>query len=452
MPTPDWRRNARRATPPVDAARLVAYDVLRAVDEQDAYANLELARALRERRVSGRDAALATELVSGTLRMRGAYDAVLTALVHRPVDAPVRDALRLGTHQLVAMRVPAHAAVATTVELVRQRVGHRPTGFVNAVLRKVAELPLDGWLDLLDADLATRMSHPAWVVDELAAALGDRADELSELLAADNRPPRVTLVARPGVSTPDELGGEPLDVSPFAVALTGGDPAQLPAVLGGRAGVQDAGSQLVALAVATARVEEGDGLWLDVCAGPGGKTALLAALAVGRDARVLAGERQPHRAALVRSAVRAVPAGMAGVVVADGTRPAWRAGAFDRVLVDAPCTGLGALRRRPEARWRRSPEDLDDLVPLQRRLLAAALDSARPGGVVGYATCSPVVGETAEVVRGALATRSDVTLEDAPALLPWLEEAESAVLPGALQLWPHRHGTDAMFLAVLRRS
>ena len=425
--------------------------MLRAVDEHGAYANLELARARRERRVTGRDAALATELASGTLRMRGTYDAVLAALVHRPVDAPVRDALRLGTHQLLSMRVPPHAAVATSVSLVRDQVGHRATGFANAVLRKVAERDLAGWLDLLDADLATRTSHPAWVVDELAAALGDRVDELPELLAADNQPPRVTLVARPGLSSPDELPGEPLPVSPFAVVHEGGDPGEVPAVREGRAGVQDAGSQLVAIATATAGLEGTDARWLDMCAGPGGKTALLAALAVERGARVLAGERLPHRAALVRSSVRAVPMGMVGVVVADGTRPAWPPGAFDRVLVDAPCTGLGALRRRPEARWRRTPEDIDALGPLQRDLLLAALDSVRPGGVVGYATCSPVVRETAGVVRDAMAARDGVRLEDAPALLPWLEDAESVVLPGALQLWPHRHGTDAMFLALLRR-
>jgi 16S rRNA (cytosine967-C5)-methyltransferase len=441
-----------RRTPPVDVARLVAFDVLRAVDEHDAYANLELARALRDRRVTGRDAALATELVSGTLRRQGTYDAVLAALVHRPVDAPVRDALRLGTHQLLSMRIPAHAAVATSVSLVRDRVGHRVAGFVNAVLRKVAERDLEAWLDLVQADLATRSSHPGWVVDELAEALGDRADELPELLAADNEAPRVTLVARPGLATVAELGGTALPVSPYAVEHAGGDPGEVPAVREGRAGVQDAGSQLVALALATAPVDGPDTRWLDSCAGPGGKTALLAALAAERGARVLAGERQPHRAVLVRWAVRAVRDGMAGIVVADGTRPAWPPGAFDRVLVDAPCSGLGALRRRPEARWRRTPADLDVLVPLQRGLLAAALDSVRPGGVVCYATCSPVVRATAVVVRGVLAERGDVRVEDAPALLPWLDGAGSAVLPGALQLWPHRHGTDAMFLALLRRG
>jgi 16S rRNA (cytosine967-C5)-methyltransferase len=167
---------------------------------------------------------------------------------------------------------------------------------------------------------------------------------------------------------------------------------------------------------------------------------------------VLANERQPHRARLVAQATRAAGAGMAGVVVGDGTRPAWPRDVFDRVLVDAPCTGLGALRRRPESRWRRRPTDLDELVPLQTALLDAALDSTRAGGVVVYATCSPVVAETAGVVSAVLDARSDVLLEPASDLVPEVSDASSVHLPGAVQLWPHRHGTDAMFMALLRRA
>ncbi|MGH3412564.1 MAG: RsmB/NOP family class I SAM-dependent RNA methyltransferase, partial [Marmoricola sp.] len=422
-----------------DDPRRVAFDVLRAVDEADAYSNLELGRVLRERRLSGRDAAFATELVSGTLRMRGAYDVVLGSLVSRRLDPPVRDALRLGAHQLLGMRVPAHAAVGTTVSLVRAAVGHRPAGLVNAVLRKVSVRDFDSWMEHLDAPAVARFSHPGWVVDLLAEALGPRHEELPALLEADNRAPKVTLVARPGLAGREELGGEPLGISPYAVELPGGDPGGLPAVREGRAGVQDAGSQLVALLTTTAPVDGNDNRWLDMCAGPGGKSALLAALAAQRDARVVAGERQPHRAELVRSAVRATGRGMAGVVVADGTRPPWPPDRFDRVLVDAPCTGLGVLRRRPEARWRRSHDDLDDLVPLQRALLGAALDAVRPGGVVCYATCSPVVAETAEVVSAVLADRADLELLDAPGMVPWVEGAESTSQPGAVQLWPHLH-------------
>jgi 16S rRNA (cytosine967-C5)-methyltransferase len=433
----------------VDAARLLAFDVLRAVADSDAYANLELSRLLRERRLSGRDAALATELVGGTLRQRGAYDAVIDQLVDRPLDEPVRDALRLGAHQVLSMRVPHHAAVGTTVDLVKKRIGHRPAGLVNAVLRKVADRSLDDWL--AGRTLAERHSHPAWVVDALARAL-DRPDELEALLRADNERPSVTLVARPGLAARDELGGTPLSITPYAVVLPGGDPGALPAVREGRAGVQDAGSQLVAVVTARAVVEGADARWLDLCAGPGGKAALLAALAAESGARVLAHERQPHRARLVAQATRAASAGMIGVVAGDGTRPAWRPATFDRVLVDAPCTGLGALRRRPESRWRRQPADLDDLVPLQVALLEAALDSVRPGGVVVHATCSPVVEETAGVVRTVLADRDDVRLEPALDLVPEVQDAESAHLSGAVQLWPHRHGTDAMFVALLRRT
>jgi 16S rRNA (cytosine967-C5)-methyltransferase len=439
--------------PKPDAARLLAFDVLRAVAERDAYANLELSRLLRDRRVNGRDAALATELVGGTLRLRGAYDAVVDQLVDRTLDDPVRDALRLGAHQLLSMRVPTHAAVGTTVELVKQRIGHRPAGLVNAVLRKVADRSLEEWLQ--GRSLAERSSHPAWIVDALARAL-DRPGELEDLLRADNDRPAVTLVARPGLATRDELltipGAEPLAVSPYALTLSGGDPGQIPAVREGRAGVQDAGSQLVALALARAEVEDADRRWLDLCAGPGGKAALLAALAATTGARLLADERQPHRARLVAQAARACPDGLLGVVAGDGTRPAWLPGSFDRVLVDAPCTGLGALRRRPESRWRRSPSDLVELVPLQAALLESALDSTRPGGVVVYATCSPVVEETAGVVGGVLAGRDDVRIEPVAPLLPEVTDAESAHLAGAIQLWPHRHGTDAMFVALLRKA
>ncbi len=217
----------------------------------------------------------------------------------------------------------------------------------------------------------------------------------------------------------------------------------------GRAGVQDAGSQLVALALTRAPLEGRDERWLDLCAGPGGKAALLAALARERGATLLAGERMPHRARLVAQALRATGG---HVVTADGTRPPWLPDSFDRILVDAPCSGLGALRRRPESRWRRSSQDLERLVPLQTALLTSALDSVRPGGVVLYATCSPVVAETSGVVASVLAGRSDVRLEDARPLVPEAADAESAHLAGAGQLWPHRHGTDAMFWALLRRE
>ncbi len=292
-------------------------------------------------------------------------------------------------------------------------------------------------------------------MDALTEAVG--GDEIDALLDADNVPPAVTLVARPGRSSVADLGGTPTAFSPYGAVSAGGNPADVPAVAEGQAGVQDEGSQLVAHALAAAPVDGADSRWLDLCAGPGGKAALLAALAAERGARVVANEVQPHRADLVRRTL-AGAAGVEEVTVADGTAPPWPAGSFDRVLVDAPCTGLGALRRRPEARWRRQPGDLDSLLPLQRALLSAAVDLVRPGGVVVYATCSPVLAETRDVVGSLLVKRDDVKLGDAVALLTRAAGLRADVpdcegpLQGTAQLWPHRHGTDAMFLAVLRKG
>ena len=459
-------RPGRPRSEKVDAPRLLAYDVLVAVREQDAYTNLLLASMLRERHLAGRDAAFATELVSGTIRRQGTYDAVIAACSSRPlskVDPSVLDALRLGCHQILAMRVPTHAAVSTTVELVRERLGHGPAGFLTAVLRKVAAHGMSGWVRRVAPDPAAdptgfatvAYSHPRWVVEALDEALGS-SEELEELLAADNAPPKVTLAARPGLASVEELvaaGGAASAMSPYAVELASGDPGSVPAVAEGRAGVQDEGSQLVALALAAAVVEGRDDRWLDLCAGPGGKSALLAALAAGRGAHLLAAERQPHRAQLVRRATAAASRGLLGVVTADGTAPAWPAGSFDRVLVDAPCSGLGALRRRPESRWRRTPEDVKGLVTLQERLLRSALDSVRPGGVVAFVTCSPVVAETSDVVGRVLQDRDEVALEDATGLFPDVPglRPETMRLPGTVQLWPHRQGTDAMFFALLRK-
>ncbi|MEU7257115.1 transcription antitermination factor NusB [Streptomyces rimosus] len=461
--------------PRKDPVRILAFEALRAVDERDAYANLVLPPMLRKARESGdfdgRDAALATELVYGTLRWQGTYDAIIARCVDRPlreVDPPVLDVLSLGAHQLLGTRIPTHAAVSASVELARVVLGDGRAKFVNAVLRKIAADDLNGWLERVapeyDEDpeehLGIVHAHPRWVVSALWDSLGGGRAGLEDLLAADNERPEVTLVARPGRSTPEELieavGEEsalPGRWSPYAVRLAeGGEPGALDAVREGRAGVQDEGSQLVAVALANAPLEGADRTWLDGCAGPGGKAALLGALAAQRGARLLASEKQPHRARLVARSLAGNP-GPYEVIAADGTRPPWRPGSFDRVLMDVPCTGLGALRRRPEARWRRRPEDLEGFAPLQRELLRQALLSVRVGGVVGYATCSPHLAETRAVVEDVLKARggADVTAEwiDARPLLPGVP----ALGDGPdVQLWPHLHGTDAMYLALLRRT
>jgi 16S rRNA (cytosine967-C5)-methyltransferase len=451
-----------------DPVRRAACDVLCAVTDRDAYANLLLPATLSQRGLTGRDAALATELTYGTLRGIGTYDAILGVCSDRPLvtlEPAVREILRLGTHQLLATRVAPHAAVATSVDLVRDVVGQRPAGFVNAVLRRVATRDLEAWLEIaappraddLVGHLAIRYSHPQWIVSALAEALGEKpADGLAEteaLLAADSERPRVTLCAVPGQADPAELaaaGAAPARWSPFGAYLREGDPARVPAVAQGRAGVQDEASQLAAIALARLDVEGSDGRWLDLCAGPGGKARLLTGLAASSGARLVAAELRPHRARLVRSAVGAAGAG--GVLVADGTQPPWRPGAFDRVIADVPCSGLGALRRRPEARWRRSPETVTGLGGLQRGLLATALESARPGGVVAYVTCSPHLAETRDVLAAVLGTRRDIEILDAPAVLAEVPDLACADPDSRYaQFWPHRHGTDAIFLALLRR-
>ncbi|MDX3228645.1 RsmB/NOP family class I SAM-dependent RNA methyltransferase [Streptomyces sp. ME19-01-6] len=465
--------------PKKDPVRILAFEALRAVDERDAYANLVLPPLLRKARqesteakpFDARDAALATELVYGTLRRQGTYDAIIAECVDRPlreVDPPVLDVLSLGAHQLLGTRIPTHAAVSASVELARVVLGDGRAKFVNAVLRKVAADDLDGWLEKVappyDEDpeehLAVVHSHPRWIVSALWDALGGGSAGIEDLLEADNERPEVTLVARPGRSTTKELTaavGEgsalPGRWSPYAVRLAeGGEPGALDAVREGRAGVQDEGSQLVALALASAPLTGPDERWLDGCAGPGGKAALLGALAAERGAALLAAEKQPHRAGLVERALAGNP-GPYQVIAADGTRPPWRPGSFDRALVDVPCTGLGALRRRPEARWRRRPEDLAGFAPLQRELLRQALTAVRVGGVVGYATCSPHLAETRAVVEDVLKGRGG----PAPAA-EWIDARPLMSGVPALgdgpdvQLWPHLHGTDGMYLALLRRT
>ncbi len=441
---------------PLDPARRAAFDVLRAVSERDAYANLALPALLRERGITGRDAAFATELAYGTCRTRGLLDAVIVAAAGRPldrIDPVLLDLLRLGTYQLLRTRVDPHAALDTTVDQAGIEFDTARAGFVNGVLRTISERDEASWVAELAPDdpvgrAAFVHAHPRWVAQAFVDALGADAGELDELLASDDARPVVHLAARPGVLTAAELA-EQVDgtvgrYSPYAVYLTGGDPGELAALREGAAQVQDEGSQLVARALTLAPVEGADGgNWLDLCSGPGGKTALIAALAGGTGARVTAVEPAPHRAELVEqnTAGLGVP-----VLRVDGREPGLEPGSFDRVLVDAPCTGLGALRRRPEARWRRQPGDVPALGKLQRELLASAIRLTRPGGVVLYATCSPHLAETVGVVADALRRHPVQTLDTRP-----LFEGVDRLGDGPyVQLWPHRHGTDAMFAAALQ--
>jgi 16S rRNA (cytosine967-C5)-methyltransferase len=435
-----------------DQPRRAAFDLLRGVAEQGAYANLLLPSLLRDRGLSGRDAALATELGYGTLRAQGTLDEILAACASRPlptVDSSVLDVLRLGAYQALRTRIPAHAAVATTVDLARATGNGRASGFVNAVLRRVTAATWDEWCDRLSVGapalhrLAVRTAHPDWIAVAFADALDGDLAETEAALAADDTRPQTHLVTWPGLLERDALvaesGGTPGPWSPYAVRMDGGDPGGLTAIRSHRAAVQDEGSQLCALALANARLDGADERWLDLCAGPGGKTALLAALARPRGARVVANELHPHRAELVRRATSAWD-----VEVRVGDARALTDTGYDRVLLDAPCTGLGALRRRPEARWRRGPDDVPELATLQSELLAAALRLVRPGGIVAYVTCSPHLAETRDIVAKA----ADAELLDARPAFPGVPRLGAGP---TVQLWPHRHGTDAMFCALLRR-
>lgn len=464
--------NQRRSTPrrpaTTDPARRAAYDVLHQVGASDAYANLVAREVFTDRRLDTRDAAFATELVMGVLRRQGTLDAVLAACVDRPLaklDPRVLDILRMGAYQLLFLHTAAHAAVHSSVDLVGDVCGNSPRGLVNAVLRKVDQREIDQWLAVLCADIADPMarlalehSHPRWIVSALRDALGDDHDELVALLERDNSAPVVTLAARPGRSTLAELteapGAEPGLWSPYAVRLNSGRPADVPAVREQRAAVQDEGSQLATLALTGAARGGGsatESAWLDMCAGPGGKAGLLAALAAEVDAAFLAVEPRPARARLVRRGLRGSP-GHHAVVQADGRAGPWRSGSFDRVLVDAPCTGIGVLRRRPESRWRRRPQDVAALAELQRALLRSAIDAATPGGLIAYVTCSPHIAETDLVVDDVLAGRSDIEEMDAREGLPDpVAESVDAASGWRVRLWPQRHDTDGMFVALLRK-
>ena len=448
------RRAARPYRPPADdKPRRAAYDVLLAVREKQAYANLVLPGLLRERGITGRDAALATELAYGALRGQGLYDAVIQACVDRPlkqVDPPVLDVLRLGAHQLLRTRIPAHAAVSATVDLARRVLSAGPVAFVNAVLRKIAVKDLTSWVAQLApaqdrlAALALEHSHPRWIASVFRDALGGDLWQTGAALAADDARPEVHLVARrlPRAELVAASGGIPGAFSPYAVRLTEGDPGALGAVKHGLAGVQDEGSQLMALALAAAPLDGPDRLWVDLCAGPGGKAALLDVLAAERGAVLLALEVRHHRSRLVRRS------GVARVVTADARQPPLAPGTVDRILLDAPCSGLGALRRRPEARWRRQPSDLPALTKLQGALLDAAALLLRPGGVLAYVTCSPHLAETVVPVSDALRRHPELERLDARPLLPGVPDLGDGP---SVQLWPHLHGTDAMHLSLVRR-
>lgn len=441
-------------SPRPDASRLLAYDVLHEVNRNAGYSNLLLPKALSQSSLDERDRSFATELVYGTLRMQGRHDWILARASDRPwleVDPALVDVARLGAHQLFEMRVPTHAAVSATVELGRKVLGESKASFLNAILRKISQKSLDDYVEeinLIKDDferLEVLHSHPQWIISAYMDQLGDLR-EVEQLLIANNIAPRPTLVSWPGLTTQADLidvGGVPTTYSPYA-AVFDGSPASLELIVSRKAGVQDEGSQLVADVFAQISMNQKS--WLDLCAGPGGKAALLSAIAKTKDIDFSANEISDVRAKLVRQVVQGAP-----VTTIDARDIATTGKTYGAILADVPCTGLGALRRRPEVRWRRTVADLKALVVLQSEIIDAAISVLERGGVFGYATCSPHLSETRIAVSETLKRHPDMEIVDvAPFLHPDLRSTGVDRL--SMTLWTHRHNTDAMFLSVMRKK
>lgn len=449
-----------------ESARTIALNLLFSVELDDAYANLLLPKLLTKSKLDDRDTSLAQELAFGTLRWQLFYDRVIEECAQRysdEIDVKALIVLRLGAHQLLGMRIPAHAALDETVELAKQFVSRGAAGFVNGVLRRVSERSRDEWLtvvlDGLDnahERLAVEFSHPIWVVKALEQALklDSRESELRDLLLADNIAPLVSLVALPGLANQSDFEDLPVGpASPIGAQLDGGDPNNLKAFRDGRIRVQDQGSQLAALALVDSKPVVKGEAWLDLCAGPGGKAALLAAEARLNGATLTCNEVAPHRAKLVQQALSVVGKDIL-VTVEDGREYSnGNFEAFDRILLDAPCTGLGALRRRPEARWRKQQGDVAELSALQEELLSSAWKCLKPGGVLAYVTCSPHLAETNAIVDWALRKLPNVELIDSNKVIEGINgNLQLNSKRKTTQLWPHLHQTDAMFIALLSKS
>jgi 16S rRNA (cytosine967-C5)-methyltransferase len=445
------RRNTFKSPKP-DPVRTLVFDILQEVNQRGGYSNLLLPSALTDSKFEQRDKGFATELLYGTLRMQGRHDYIASHISDRPwseVDSGIVDVVRLGAHQLFEMRVATHAAVSETVELARKVLGESKASFVNAMLRKMSDQTLDQWLEPVKeiqddvARLAILHSHPEWIVSAYFDLLKDFA-EVEAALIANNIPAAPTLVWWPGRSSQAELvelGGTPTAFSKYGIKFDG-IPNTLEPVRRRRSGVQDEGSQLVAEIFSN--VAANSQRWLDLCAGPGGKAALLSSIALDTGKDFTANEISQPRAELVRQVV-----GSTRVWVGDGRDIASHGELFDAVLADVPCTGLGALRRRPEVRWRRTVSDLRELTALQRELSDSAISVVADGGLFAYATCSPHFAETSVAVVDILKTHPELEQIDLTEFLP--QSISGAMRGKSLSLWTHRHHCDSMFMAVFRK-
>jgi len=448
------------------SSRSVALDLLNKVSFEDSYANLVMPALLEEAKLNTRDSALAQELAFSTLRWQLTYDFILGQVSSRPVneiDAIVLNALRLGAHQLLKMRIPPHAAINETVNLIRAVAGEKAVGFANGVLRRVSEKSFEQWIDIAEQKVASKTeflsiqySHPEWIVRALTQALAvdGLSEDIEDLLATNNHPAFVNLVALPGLSEVDDFTNEDIRAnpfSPFGFSIDSGNPGDIPEIRSGLARVQDEGSQIAAMALVAFKDVKDNETWLDMCAGPGGKAALLAALASQSGASLVANEVQEHRAKLVDQALR--PFNDVEVTVLDGrTIGELTPDTYDRIIVDAPCSGLGALRRRPEARWRKSSEDLKTLTQLQFELLESAAKALKSGGSLLYVTCSPHVSETTAIIDKAQRVLGLKVLDLTTVLNAKFMDNSLPKGRKTVQLYTHRDNTDCMFMAMLTKD
>ncbi len=440
------RGNQKKA--PERNARDLALEALLRV-ENGAFSHVLMPSMLRTSTLAPIDRAQVTNLVYSTLRGRGRVDYLLSKVLDRPLDAieqPVVAGLRLGVQELLNGVAP-HAAVGETVESIGRR---RPMakGFANGVLRSVSRLgPEWPWPEGdSDAAVAIRTSHPEWLVARLRADLGH--DLAAKVLDANDTVPGVTLRLNPRFSTLDELIGDLEDsgvtvergrLMPNALVVSGtGDPRTLPAVSEGRATPQDEASQAVAAAIGA---QPGERIF-DICSAPGGKTTAIAE-AMGDSGFILAGDRYAGRVRLVMDGAERLGLVSIHTFVGDARDVPIAPASFDRVLLDAPCSGLGVLRRRAEARWRISPDDPEVLGKLQQEMLLEASRLVKPGGLLAYSVCTLSSDETIGVDKWAQSALPRFEAQPIPAS-PWIAHGRGALLT------PDAAGTDGMYLLLLK--
>ena len=416
-------------------ARDAAFRALLRVERDDAYLNLLLPSILRNIE-SSRDRRLVTELSYGTARWQGSYDAILASLSSKPIDEiddEVLISLRLGCHQILKMRIPTHAAVSEMVDLIKHHHGVGASKYVNAILRKVSQKEFQQWITELSRglneieSLCIEFSHPRWIIEEFAKLIPP--DELKDLLIRNNEPAAINIAVRPGRVSHDFStdANAAKDLRTKYGYRWNGQIDAIPNLNDGGVGIQDIGSQLVVEHLYDAPISTEETFWVDLCAGPGGKMALLEAVGSLSNVEVWGSEISPHRCELVRNLLRNPDR----VLNIDGRQ--WSKEGASRILVDAPCSGLGAIRRRPESRWRKSQASLKELNLIQTELLQRAVEVCTSGGVIGYSTCSPIQSETDMIIKNILAT-------------------QPVKLQKEYRYWPHIDDTDGMYLAILEKA